>query len=87
MDEQTPVGAVVGRQGQRWQARTDQVCRDIVVARNRKIFPWANFDHEASPPSTRATRNDQLANIRLIYPAEKEVLGIIAIEQEAVPSH
>lgn len=43
------------------------------------------FDHEdVSTVNPTATRAEQLANIRLIYPAEKEALGVIAIEVERV---
>ncbi|MBB5867379.1 ASC-1-like (ASCH) protein [Allocatelliglobosispora scoriae] len=31
-----------------------------------------------------ATRTEQLANIRLIYPAEKEALGVVAIHVERI---
>jgi ASC-1-like (ASCH) protein len=43
------------------------------------------FDHEnVSSVNPAATRAEQLANIRLIYPAEKEALGVIAIHVERV---
>jgi ASC-1-like (ASCH) protein len=43
------------------------------------------FDHEnVSSVNPTATRVEQLANIRLIYPAEKEALGVIAIHVERV---
>jgi ASC-1-like (ASCH) protein len=43
------------------------------------------FDHEnVSAVNPTATRTEQLANIRLIYPAEKEALGVIAIEVQRV---
>jgi ASC-1-like (ASCH) protein len=43
------------------------------------------FDHEnVSSVNPAATRAEQLANIRLIYPAEKESLGVIAIHVERV---
>jgi len=43
------------------------------------------FDHEnVATVNPTATRAEQLANIRLIYPAEKEALGVIAIEVERV---
>ena len=39
------------------------------------------FDHEnVSAVNPTATRAEQLASIRLIYPADKEALGVIAIE-------
>ncbi len=41
------------------------------------------FDHEdVSTVNPTANRAEQLANIRLIYPAEKEALGVIAIHVE-----
>lgn len=41
------------------------------------------FDHEnVSTVNPTATRAEQLANIRLIFPPEKEALGVIAIEIE-----
>ncbi|MDT5025295.1 MAG: hypothetical protein QOE61_1721 [Micromonosporaceae bacterium] len=43
------------------------------------------FDHEnVATVNPTATRAEQLANIRLIYPAEKEALGVVAIEVERV---
>jgi ASC-1-like (ASCH) protein len=43
------------------------------------------FDHEnVSSVNPAATRAEQLANIRLIYPAEKEALGVIAIHVQLV---
>jgi ASC-1-like (ASCH) protein len=39
------------------------------------------FDHENfAAVNPTASRAEQLANIRLIYPTEKEALGVIAIE-------
>jgi len=43
------------------------------------------FDHEnVSSVNPAATRAEQSANIRLIYPAEKEALGVIAIHVQRV---
>jgi len=43
------------------------------------------FDHEnVSSVNPTASRAEQLANIRLIYPAEKEALGVIAIHVQRV---
>lgn len=43
------------------------------------------FDHEsAATVNPTATRAEQLANIRLIYPADKEALGVMAIEVDRV---
>jgi ASC-1-like (ASCH) protein len=38
------------------------------------------FDHEdASSVNPLATRDEQLANIRQIYPPEREALGVVAL--------
>jgi ASC-1-like (ASCH) protein len=38
------------------------------------------FDHESVPSvNPLATREEQLANIRQIYPPEREALGVVAI--------
>ena len=43
------------------------------------------FDHEdVASVNPLASRAEQLANIRLIYPAEKEALGVIAIHVRLV---
>lgn len=43
------------------------------------------FDHErVSSVNPTATRDDQLANIRQIYPPEREALGVVAIGIELV---
>jgi ASC-1-like (ASCH) protein len=43
------------------------------------------FDHEAvATVNPLATREEQLANIRQIYPPEKEALGVVAIGIERV---
>ncbi len=57
--------------------------------RIKRIATYRTFDdmldHEnVSTVNPTATRAEQLADIRLIYPAEKESLGVIAIEVERV---
>ncbi len=65
-------------------------CRgEECLTRIAKIATYGSFDdmfdHEkASTVNPTATREQQLANIRLIYPAEKEALGVLAIEVERV---
>jgi ASC-1-like (ASCH) protein len=65
-------------------------CRgEECLTRITRIATYPSFDemldHEnVSTVNPTATRAEQLANIRLIYPAEKEALGVIAIEVERV---
>jgi ASC-1-like (ASCH) protein len=65
-------------------------CRgEECLTRITKINTYASFDdmfdHEnVSTVNPTATRTEQLANIRLIYPAEKEALGVIAIHVQRV---
>lgn len=43
------------------------------------------FDHESvASVNPTATREEQLANIRQIYPPEREVLGVVVIGIELV---
>ncbi|MFY9806473.1 MAG: ASCH domain-containing protein [Pseudonocardiaceae bacterium] len=65
-------------------------CRDEeVLTRVTRLSRYPDFDtmfdHE-SPASVNptATREDQLANIRQIYPPEREALGVVAIGIELV---
>ena len=45
------------------------------------------FDHESvASVNPLATREEQLANIRQIYPPERESLGVVAIGIELVDS-
>jgi ASC-1-like (ASCH) protein len=45
----------------------------------------AMFDHESvASVNPTATRESQLANIRQIYPPEREALGVLAIGIELV---
>ncbi len=65
-------------------------CRgEQCLTRITRITTYASFDdmfdHEnVVTVNPTATREQQLASIRLIYPAEKEALGVIAIEVERV---
>jgi ASC-1-like (ASCH) protein len=65
-------------------------CRDEeVLTRVTRINRYASFedmfDHEAvASVNPTATREQQLANIRQIYPAEREALGVLAIGIELV---
>jgi ASC-1-like (ASCH) protein len=67
-------------------------CRgEQCLTRIRRIASYQTFeemfDHEnVAAINPTATRVDQLASIRLIYPAEKEALGVIAIEVERTSS-
>ncbi|WP_369432037.1 ASCH domain-containing protein [Glycomyces amatae] len=60
-------------------------CRDDeVLTRVTRIVRYATFedmfDHEAvASVNPTATREEQLANIRQIYPPEREALGVLAI--------
>ena len=65
-------------------------CRDEeVLTRVTSLSRYPNFDtmfdHE-SPSSVNptATREEQLANIRQIYPPEREAIGVVAIGIELV---
>lgn len=61
-------------------------CRgEQCLTRIRRVACYSTFDemfdHEnVAAVNPDASRSDQLASIRLIYPAEKEALGVIAIE-------
>jgi ASC-1-like (ASCH) protein len=63
--------------------------RDQVLTRVTRIARYATFDdmfdHEsATSVNPLATREEQLANIRQIYPPEREALGVIAIGIELI---
>ncbi|HEY1967851.1 MAG TPA: ASCH domain-containing protein [Pseudonocardia sp.] len=65
-------------------------CRDEeVLTRVTRLNRYPDFDtmfdHE-SPTSVNpaATREEQLANIRQIYPPEREALGVVAIGIELI---
>lgn len=62
---------------------------DEVLTRVTKVARYASFeemlDHESvASVNPLATREDQLANIRQIYPPEREALGVVAIGIELV---
>ena len=65
---------------------------DDVLTRVTRIARYANFDdmfaHETvASVNPLATREEQLANIRQIYPPEREALGVVAIGIELVDKH
>jgi ASC-1-like (ASCH) protein/predicted ATPase len=66
------------------------VCRgEECITRITRITAYATFedlfDHEdPAAVNPTATRAEQLVNVRLIYPADKEALGVLAIEVERV---
>lgn len=60
-----------------------------VLTRVTKVARYTSFeemfDHEAvTSVNPLATREEQLANIRQIYPPEREALGVVAIGIELV---
>ena len=62
---------------------------DNVLTRVTKVNRYTSFeemfDHEpVTSVNPTATRDDQLANIRQIYPPEREALGVVAIGIELV---
>ncbi|MEV7806666.1 ASCH domain-containing protein [Microbispora sp. NPDC088329] len=62
---------------------------DEVLTRVTKVARYASFeemfDHESvASVNPMATREEQLANIRQIYPPEREALGVVAIGIELV---
>ncbi len=62
---------------------------DSVLTRVTKVTRYASFeemfDHEpVASVNPTATRDEQLANIRQIYPPEREALGVVAIGIELV---
>jgi ASC-1-like (ASCH) protein len=65
-------------------------CRDDeVLTRVTRVARYADFeemfDHESvASVNPTASRSDQLANIRQIYPPEREALGVVAIGIELV---
>ncbi|MGH3614531.1 MAG: ASCH domain-containing protein [Pseudonocardia sp.] len=65
-------------------------CRDAeVLTRVTRVNRYPNldtmFDHEsATSVNPTATREEQLANIRQIYPPEREAIGVVAIGIELV---
>ena len=67
-------------------------CRnEEVLTRVTRVTRYPNFDdmfdHESvTSVNPTATRDEQLANIRQIYPPEREALGVVAIGIELVDS-
>jgi ASC-1-like (ASCH) protein len=67
-------------------------CRDDeVLTRVTKVARYSSFeemfDHESvSSVNPTATREDQLRNIRQIYPPDREALGVVAIGIELFSS-
>jgi ASC-1-like (ASCH) protein len=62
---------------------------DAVLTRVTKVARYTSFeemfDHEAvASVNPMATRDEQLANIRQIYPPEREAFGVVAIGIELV---
>jgi ASC-1-like (ASCH) protein len=62
---------------------------DSVLTRVTRVARYANFDemfdHESvASVNPLATREEQLANIRQIYPPDREALGVVAIGIELV---
>lgn len=62
---------------------------DEVLTRVTRVARYADFDdmfnHEqVDAVNPLATRTEQLANIRQIYPPEREALGVVAIGIELV---
>ncbi len=62
---------------------------DEVLTRVTRVARYASFgemfDHESvNSVNPLATREEQLANIRQIYPPEREALGVVAIGIELV---
>lgn len=62
---------------------------DQVLTRVTRVTRYADFDEMFSHESVTsinplASRDEQLANIRQIYPPEREALGVVAIGIELV---
>jgi ASC-1-like (ASCH) protein len=62
---------------------------ETCLTRITQVVPYTSFeemlDHEnVSSVNPTATRAEQVASLRLIYPAEKEALGVIAIHVDRV---
>ena len=58
---------------------------DEVLTRVTRVTRYDTFDHEeVASVNPLATRDEQLANIRQIYPPEREALGVVALGIELV---
>lgn len=68
----------------RFRCRDDEILTRVTrIARYRDFEEM--FDHESvASVNPTATRDEQLANIRQIYPPEREALGVVAIGIELV---
>ena len=63
----------------RFRCRDEEVLTRVTSVNRYPNFD-AMFDHEsASSVNPTATRAEQLANIRQIYPPEREAIGVVAI--------
>ncbi len=70
----------------RFRCQGDQVLTRVTRTARYDTFDEM-FDHEElAAINPLATRDEQLANIRQIYPPEREMLGVIAIGIELVDS-
>jgi ASC-1-like (ASCH) protein len=68
----------------RFRCQGDQVLTRVTTV-NRYASFEVMFDHQdVASVNPLATREDQLANIRQIYPPEREALGVVAIGIELV---
>ncbi|MGH3766444.1 MAG: ASCH domain-containing protein [Pseudonocardiaceae bacterium] len=68
----------------RFRCQGDQVLTRVTRVARYNTFDEM-FDHEeVAAVNPRATRDEQLANIRQIYPPEREVLGVVAIGIELI---
>ncbi|MBC6448795.1 ASCH domain-containing protein [Actinokineospora xionganensis] len=68
----------------RFRCQGDEVLTRVTRIARYKSFDEM-FDHETvASVNPLATREDQLANIRQIYPPEREALGVVAIGIELV---
>ncbi|WP_410595476.1 ASCH domain-containing protein [Amycolatopsis sp. lyj-23] len=68
----------------RFRCQGDQVLTRVTAV-NRYASFEEMFDHQdVASVNPTATREDQLANIRQIYPPEREALGVVAIGIELV---
>ncbi|MET9819349.1 ASCH domain-containing protein [Streptomyces sp. NPDC006355] len=65
---------------------TDETC-DVLVKRVTEYETFEELLDGEGPANVNpaSTREQQLGNIREIYPAEKEALGALAIEIELLP--
>jgi ASC-1-like (ASCH) protein len=68
----------------RFRCQGDEVLSRVTRVARYNTFEEM-FDHESiTSVNPLATREEQLANIRQIYPPEKEALGVVAIGIELV---